>query len=358
MTVGSTTIRPLRPGDDGTIDTLAAMAAFARSRASHPAVARLARRVGQGASTKRAQVAALRGWLADRLTFAPDPVDIEWVDDPLDQLTDLAAHGRIHGDCDDAATLGATLARAMGLPARFVVAGFGPPPAPFAHVWAEVSDGARWYELDVTREPDALSPSRRSVYTLDTGDLMPMTVPTSRRAYDPYQSTIYPVRQGVVGYNPYQENRSTLGIIPAVPVAIATIGPKITEWVGALKPLASLFGGGKETDRIRMTDAMYAEAIRGNQVALLYLRQRTGNYGIIDVPGFGQVGGWGSGTAKAYAQQRYNEALAVLGQSGPNIIDVPGVGPVGVPQGVKQAGLPVALGIGLALMLLSRKRRA
>ncbi|MGH7180225.1 MAG: transglutaminase-like domain-containing protein [Tepidisphaeraceae bacterium] len=344
-------IVPLRAGDDGVEDTLAAMATYATTRSTHPEIVRLARRIGAdvgGDTRARPRIARLRAWLGDRLSFAPDPVDVEWVDDPIDQLDDLKTLGRIHGDCDDAATLGATLARAMGLPARFVVAGFGPPPAPYAHVWTEVTDGQRWYDLDVTREPDTLPPTRRAVYTLDSGVLMPH--------YDPYRSTSYPMSRAM-GYNPYQDNM--LGIIPAVPVVIATAGPKIAAWIAAIKPFAALFGGGKEPDRIRMTDAMYQEAIRGNQVALLYLRQRTGNYGVIPIEGHGQVGGWGSGTARTYASQRYQEALTALGQTGPNLVDVPGVGPVGVPQDVKEAGIPVALAIGLGLLLLAgRKRRS
>lgn len=335
------------------------MAALARARTTHPDVIRLARRLSDRAFAPdaRTRIATLRAWLTERFTFAPDPIDVEWVDDPKDQLTDLVTDGRVRGDCDDAATLGATLARAMGLPARFVVAGFGPPPAPFAHVWAEVTDGARWYDLDVTRDPDALSPTRQSVYTLDQGDFMPQYVAANRHTYDPYTSTIYPVT-AATSYNPYEGERGTLGIIPAVPAAVATAGPKIAQWVAAIKPFAALFGGSKEPDRIRMTDAMFQEATqRGNQIAVLYLKQRTGEYGIVDVPGFGQVGGWGSPTAKAYAKRRYEEALGILGQTGPNLVDVPIVGPVGVPQGVKEAGIPVALAVGIGLLFLTSRRR-
>lgn len=350
------TIRPLRPGDDGTVDTLDAMAGFVRARALHPVIAGLARRITGDRSEPRERIAALRGWLADRLTFHPDPPDMEWVDDPAEQMMALRAVGRIHGDCDDAATLGATLARAMGLPSRFVVAGFGRAPAPYEHVWTDVFDGARWHDLDVTRDPTALSPSRRAVYTLDSGTFMPQLIPTFRRSYDPYQSTTYPVTRGPLGYSPYEDTRVTLGFLPAVPVVVATAG-KVAAWAGVAKQISGMFGGSKEPDRIRLTDAMFQEAVAGNQVALLYLRQRTGNYGIVDVPGQGQVGGWGSGTAKAYAAQKYQEALRVLGQTGPNLVDVPGVGPVGVPQGVKEAGLPVALAVGIGVLLLTSKRR-
>lgn len=306
-------------------------------------------------------IAALRGWLADRLTFHPDPPDMEWVDDPADQMQTLGAVGRIHGDCDDAATLGATLARAMGLPARFVVAGFGRAPAPYEHVWTEVFDGSRWHDLDVTRAPDALSPSRRAVYTLDTGTLMPQLIPTSRRSYDPYQSTTYPVTRGPRGYSPYQDDtRRALGAIPGSRADnLGAFTKQVETWSNAFKTVSNLFGGSKEPDRIRLTDAAFQQAVGGNQVALLFLKQRTGNFGIVDVPGQGQVGGWASQTAKAYAQRKYNEALQILGQSDVNLIDVPGVGPIGVPQGVKTAGIPVALAVGIGLLLLtSRKRRA
>lgn len=57
--------------------------------------------------------------------------------------------GHASGDCDDAAILGAALALEMGLRARFIVLGFQPW-GPYAHVYAEVSEGGPWVDLDVT----------------------------------------------------------------------------------------------------------------------------------------------------------------------------------------------------------------
>ena len=69
--------------------------------------------------------------------------------DPAVQLRTLQRAPDIRGDCDDAATLGATLAKALGRPARFRVLAFRPG-APYGHVVTDVWDGRAWRDLDVT----------------------------------------------------------------------------------------------------------------------------------------------------------------------------------------------------------------
>jgi transglutaminase-like putative cysteine protease len=85
--------------------------------------------------------------------FVRDPSGIELITAPKRLLDEFRATGYISGDCDDAAILGSALAKAIGLPARFVVFGFLTTTAPFSHVYNEVWTGKFWMEYDVTRPP-------------------------------------------------------------------------------------------------------------------------------------------------------------------------------------------------------------
>lgn len=87
------------------------------------------------------------------------------------------------------------------------------------------------------------------------------------------------------------------------PVAVAT-------GVGILNDVKDLFSG-KDAERKAATDNAFEAAKAGDEDALLFLRQRTGNYGTTLVPGYGDVGGWGSDTAKAYASTKYQQVLAL-----------------------------------------------
>ena len=107
----------------------------------------------------------LRDWLAQAVTFKDDPATVslaaggvaavdDYLRDPItEQLPQLRQTGTIRGDCDDVATLGATLALAAGLPAvRFRVVSFQPAaPRPFTHVFAEVLTSRGWLDFDTTR---------------------------------------------------------------------------------------------------------------------------------------------------------------------------------------------------------------
>ena len=106
----------------------------------------------------------LRDWLAGVVRFTSDPETValkaggevavdDYLRDPVtEQIPQLRATGEIRGDCDDVATLGASLALAAGLPVRFRVVSFSPnPPMPFSHVYAEALTSRGWLDLDVTR---------------------------------------------------------------------------------------------------------------------------------------------------------------------------------------------------------------
>lgn len=115
----------------------------------------------------------LRDWLARRFVFLPDPVgvgvfgepgqDVELVRDPVWQVSQIDRYGTVAGDCDDAATLGAALGLAAGLPMRFQVVGFVTD-GPFSHVWVDALTTRGWLNLDVTRRTDGPSVRRGAVW--------------------------------------------------------------------------------------------------------------------------------------------------------------------------------------------------
>jgi len=96
---------------------------------------------------ERAQ--AIREFLLSHIVFTPDPQGIELLKTPAYLLEQVHTDGFAFGDCDDVATLGATLGKAVGFPARFVLLGFQPR-APFSHVFTELATPQGWAELDTT----------------------------------------------------------------------------------------------------------------------------------------------------------------------------------------------------------------
>lgn len=139
---------------------MTAMQQQARRAADHPILRHLAHTL---ATDPRGFAPALRDWLKARSIFHPDPQGVETLYTPVEQLRQLQACGTIRGDCDDVAMLAASLAKAAGKRARYVVVGFGSPgpSAPFRHVFTEVADRGRWHAMDITRTPAAPVITRR-----------------------------------------------------------------------------------------------------------------------------------------------------------------------------------------------------
>lgn len=160
---------PLPRGDAGTFLTLKHMARFANESLLEPAVRNLAIRLVSGSRDMLTQIGAIRDWLQTYNRFVRDPSNIELVHRPERLLDEVQAWGYFYGDCDDVATIGAALGKAVGFPARFVVLGFLPPPvSPYMHVYAELqgpgADGPAWYDLDVTRPAVRPTVTRSDTY--------------------------------------------------------------------------------------------------------------------------------------------------------------------------------------------------
>jgi hypothetical protein len=117
----------LSPGERGISETLAAMSAVVHQASKTSSLidrtaAALAARIGPGES-RGALLRVLYGFLADHLTYKDDPIGTEKLRHPDQLLAEIAKGGRTAADCDDVATLGASLAAAMGFRPVFLVTG-------------------------------------------------------------------------------------------------------------------------------------------------------------------------------------------------------------------------------------------
>lgn len=146
-------------GDGGTFASVSQMARLVREGATDPLVRETASQIVAGVDGRNpvAQASAIRSWLAGHFQFLRDPLGAELLHTPRLMLTRIMQSGTVRADCDDAAILGASLARSIGLRTRFVVVGFLASNAPFRHVWAEASassgpQAGQWVEFDVTRQ--------------------------------------------------------------------------------------------------------------------------------------------------------------------------------------------------------------
>lgn len=152
-------------GDEGARQTLRLMQRIVRQALRDPVVLERAVQVIRSAPAHdhMAELRAIRKFLIDNVRYVNDPDAFELLRLPDYQLDRIAAGGQAEGDCDDVAILGATLALAIGRPARFVAVGFGGPDDPFSHVWAEALVDGFWRELDTTRPigATAIRPTRR-----------------------------------------------------------------------------------------------------------------------------------------------------------------------------------------------------
>lgn len=151
--------RTISHGDFGAFETAQAMASLINKGSVSPLVRRQALQIVASVDgrNQREQASRLRTWLHAHFRFVRDPAGAELLHAPDLLLQDLARQGYVQGDCDDAAILGAALAKSIGFRTRLVIVGFHEATAPLSHVWTEIGDvaGKWWYELDITRSrPD------------------------------------------------------------------------------------------------------------------------------------------------------------------------------------------------------------
>jgi transglutaminase-like putative cysteine protease len=100
------------------------------------------------------EVTSLHEFVRDRIRYLKDIDDVETVQTP-DKTMQLG-----YGDCDDKATLLATLLKSIGHPARFVAIGVGKP-GEYSHVFVDTFIKDRWIPLETTEPvPAGWAPPR------------------------------------------------------------------------------------------------------------------------------------------------------------------------------------------------------
>lgn len=155
-------------GDAGTYATLRVMADMARRSSILPIVRQAAVSAVRGlpGNDGTGHARLIRDWVSDRTYFLNDPLYAEALHVPGWSLAQILTRGNVGLDCDDVATLAAAMGLSVGLRARFVIAGFSSPQAPYRHVWTELSGASgppRWVAVDPTRpvQSFASAPIRR-----------------------------------------------------------------------------------------------------------------------------------------------------------------------------------------------------
>jgi hypothetical protein len=141
----------LGPGDIGTAQTIGAMIGLIQACDATGHVAALAQIIREEAAalvtspnsatrTRDAEIRALWEFLRRSVWFEADPRGTELCRSPDRLIDDIARTGRTNADCDDLATLGAALARAMGYRVALVTCARQPAPAEFEHVLFAIID--------------------------------------------------------------------------------------------------------------------------------------------------------------------------------------------------------------------------
>ena len=134
--------------------TVRAMRALVNAWKVYPGIINAAQSIIYLTPTKDAlsELRAIFDWVQNHVRYTADVLGVEVLSNPWLTLQ------RQVGDCDDMATVFATLAEAVGYPTRFVLAGYEHP-GYFEHVYAQVYAVGEWIDADPTeRHPLGYAP--------------------------------------------------------------------------------------------------------------------------------------------------------------------------------------------------------
>lgn len=147
----------LSPGREAPATLDAMRAAVWRSLNQRPVWTVTAQALAGIGTDPRARAARLAGWVRDHFIYTPDPLDLELLTDPTVHAQAVLSKGVTFGDCDDAATFGAALGRAAGMPAKLVAVTYKAG-RPLSHVYAALRTPDGWAILDPTLPPQGPAP--------------------------------------------------------------------------------------------------------------------------------------------------------------------------------------------------------
>lgn len=95
------------------------------------------------------EILAIRNFATSHVRYVNDPLHVEYIKDPQRMVEEIRATGMTSADCDEIASLIATMALQLGRQAEFVVVGFGAP-GQYSHVFARVKEPktGKWIVTD------------------------------------------------------------------------------------------------------------------------------------------------------------------------------------------------------------------
>ena len=136
---------PTPSGNAGVFATVRAMRALVDARKGTPEILQAACSIiwHTPERDELSEVEALHAWVRDTIRYVRDVHALETLTDPV------VVMARRVGDCDDQATLLATLAESVGYPTRFVIGAFAARGA-WDHVWLQVFAAGAWIDADAT----------------------------------------------------------------------------------------------------------------------------------------------------------------------------------------------------------------
>jgi len=136
--------------DVGTYRTLQIMAQIVNESLVDPYVVNKAKQIVAFCPEKNTvcQGRTIFEWARNHTKFIRDPSGVELLHTPKYQLQSIERGSFIQIDCDDFSVLTASLGKAVGMPAKFVILGFIENNAPFTHVYTILKTGKAWMPLD------------------------------------------------------------------------------------------------------------------------------------------------------------------------------------------------------------------
>jgi transglutaminase-like putative cysteine protease len=129
-------------GDAGVAATLQLMVSMVTEYRASPSVRMLAQSLVASCPSRDAvcQVRTVHAWVRDNIKYLPDVRNVETLQTPDYTLSMMS------GDCDDSATLMASLIETLGRQSRFLAQALRG--GDFSHVSAQVLLGTRWVNLE------------------------------------------------------------------------------------------------------------------------------------------------------------------------------------------------------------------
>lgn len=303
------------------------MAELVSAARSNPRTRKTAIAATAGATRSNASLAAgIERYIRKNVRYVKDPFQVEWLQDP--QVTLMKGSG----DCDDMATLAASMLQAVGVPARFKRVAQNPAtPDVYTHIFAEYQDvrGA-WHRLDPSLPAGA---QLGGILRSKTRDLDSPMKQLGNTSIGPGGSVNYgysPYNGGSFGYNPtgintgsnfynpvttggrfFSSDDATGGVTAGAPTGGSGDGGffsgiTLMGLLGAIYGFADLLFGDDADDGLTLPNGQTLSPEQVQAMRREYIqRQQAGP----NIP-WGAVLGWGAGiTAGVVALAAVKKAL-------------------------------------------------